>query len=648
MLDTLSWLPSAPAGFSSEVRSLKKDIVASVCGEPWLALKRLAGYALDEVQLSQVARLLSLLPDKSDAPAPLKLGLVGDGTLSLLGPAISASAVRRDLRVIVEEGDYGSAVREALDQTSPLHAAELDFLLVSCDRRLLGLDKPVLSGAAAKVAVEAAYETIRTIVEGFRRSVRRAVIVETVVPPMEPLFGSLDCQVAGTPYAMVGALNARLADWAASNNVVLADTARLAASVGFERWDEPEKWHASKQRFSADLIPVYGDFIARTLGALAGKSAKCLVLDLDNTLWSGVIGDDGVEGIVLGQGSATGEAFLAIQRAALNLRERGVILAVCSKNEADAALRPFLDHPEMVLKQNHIAVFQANWIDKAANLKTIAETLNIGLDALVFLDDNPVERAQVRRELPMVSVPELPDDPSRYPRTLMAAGYFDAVAFADEDRMRADDYQANIERTSLQAQANNLSDFLRSLAMTCSINPFDGVGAARIAQLINKSNQFNLTTRRYTEAQVRAIQDDPDRHAIQVDLQDRFGNNGMISVIIADKGPDTWVIDTWLMSCRVLGRRVEEAVLAHLIESARADGASALVGQYIPTAKNKMVAGHYEKLGFEKSEATLDGGTTWRLDLDSYRRPDLEYEVVTNSRSVGDTPDARPLRSVDA
>jgi len=311
---------------------------------------------------------------------------------------------------------------------------------------------------------------------------------------------------------------------------------------------------------------------------------------------------------------------------ALALRARGVVLAVCSKNEEANARAPFREHPDMLLREDHIAVFQANWTDKAANLRAIAEALNIGVDALVFLDDNPAERMQVRRELPLVGVPELPDDPALYPRTLAAAGYFEAVSFSKEDRERADYYQANAQRAAALNASGDIGAYLASLDMVCTISLVDDVARARVAQLINKSNQFNLTTRRYSEGEMVAAIRDPAKHVVQVRLVDRFGDNGVIAVLIAEQMTDAWEIDTWLMSCRVLGRRVEEACLAHLAAAAREAGAGALIGKYIPSPKNAMVKDHYQKLGFSL-ENEADGTTTWRLALDAFVAPALEMTV---------------------
>lgn len=629
MLRDLPWLPSPSATFRDELRVLQAEAAGARSEDFAQRVISLATCALDEGQLSKLAKLAAVIADGDTVAGldRLKLGVLGDGTLSFLGPAIAGTALRHGAAIQVIAGDYSRAVQEATDPESDLRQAGLDMALVVNDARLLGLDRAAVDADEALGRVGAAFDRIRMIADGLRGSVRSTVLVQTVVAPLEPLFGSYDRLEAGSPFAMVEALNRRLANWSAESGCVLVDIARLAASVGYEVWEDPRHWHASKLSFSPDMIPAYADVVARTIGAVLGRTRKCLVLDLDNTLWGGVIGDDGLNGIQLGQGSATGEAFVAIQRLALELRNRGVVLAVCSKNEEDAARSPFREHPDMLLTEDHIAVFQANWTDKAANLRAIAQALNIGLDALVFLDDNPAERAQVRREAPQVAVPELPEDPAFYPRMLASAGYFEAVGFSKEDRERAGYYQANAKRAATLQASGDMDSYLASLDMVCAINAVDPLTRPRVAQLINKSNQFNLTTRRYSEAEVAAAEADPKRHAIQVRLTDTFGDNGIISVVVADKGPEAWRIDTWLMSCRVLGRRVEEAVLAHLVQAARAEGASELVGRYIPSAKNKMVARHYDKLGFERVEEAADGAVTYKLNLASFVAPNLPLHV---------------------
>jgi FkbH-like protein len=334
-------------------------------------------------------------------------------------------------------------------------------------------------------------------------------------------------------------------------------------------------------------------------------------------VWGGIIGDDGLEGIKIAQGDAIGEAYLAVQRIALDLRQRGIVLAVSSKNSDEVARAPFEQHPEMLLKLEHIAVFQANWNDKATNIQAIAEELSLGLDSIVFLDDNPAERGLVRKLLPQVAVPELPDDPSDYARTLAAGGYFEAITMAAEDLKRADFYQDNAKRAGLQKQAGGVDAYLASLDMTITLHPFDGKGRARIVQLINKSNQYNLTTRRYTEPEILDLERDPSVFTLQVRLTDIFGDNGMISVVICRPlGNEVWDIDTWLMSCRVLGRKVEHMVLREILDHARAAGIHKLIGTYRPTDRNRLVVDHYGKLGFNKVREEASGLTEWELLVD--------------------------------
>jgi FkbH-like protein len=309
-----------------------------------------------------------------------------------------------------------------------------------------------------------------------------------------------------------------------------------------------------------------------------------------------------------------------LQRYALALRERGVILAVCSKNEDETARLPFRQHPEMLLREEHFACFQANWNDKPSNLAAIASELSLGLDSFVFVDDNPFERRMVREALPQVAVPEMPDDPSLYTRTLAAAGYFEAVAFSEEDARRASYYDGNARRATLQKQVGDLNGYLASLRMEIVFQPFDQTGRARITQLINKSNQFNLTTRRYTETEVEGIENDLECFHMQVRLLDTFGDNGMISVVICRlRASDVWEIDTWLMSCRVLGRCVENMVLRELLRHASRRNIRTLVGTFRPTDRNKLVEQHYPKLGFRLREQCADGSSVWELDVASAR-----------------------------
>jgi FkbH-like protein len=387
-------------------------------------------------------------------------------------------------------------------------------------------------------------------------------------------------------------------------------------------------------------MPWAGDQVGRILAAIRGLSKKVLVLDLDNTLWGGVIGDDGLDGIVLGQGSATGEAYVSFQAYVKRLSERGVILAVSSKNEHAIAEAAFRDHPDMVLRRDDIAAFEASWGDKPTAVKQIAKDLNVGLDSLVFFDDNHAERELMRRTLPEVAVPEVPEAAERYAECLADAGYFETVSFTTDDRKRTEQYTANMRRRQLETSTTDMNGFLRDLDMRLTVLPFRAVDVPRIAQLINKTNQFNLTTRRYTEAEVTAIMDDPSILAFSARLDDRFGSNGIISVVIGrlmrHEGGIALDIDTWLMSCRVLGRSVEQALLAVLAEAARDAGASRLIGRYRPTPKNAMVSTLYQTLGFERLErAGATEESVWQLPLGATSLATPTFiDLVTNAEAA--------------
>ncbi|RSV43553.1 HAD-IIIC family phosphatase [Sphingomonas sp. ABOLE] len=607
ILKDLSWLPRAPDDFRKQRRALSDK--AGPIGQD---LRFLATHQLSDSQLTQLAQSIADLRSAGADLSPLvpfRLGLVGNGTLDLLAPLLVASAVRHGIALEVVQTEYGQLMQEAMSPQSGINSGK-------CDAVLLALDYRALPGLGSPTSVNDALAFIGALREGFRQNGGAISIVQTFAPPAEALFGHIDRVLDASPRGALDRINTELARSVAASDDALLDVAAIAELVGLANWHSPQQWNLAKLPFDAAYAPFYADHVARLIAAIKGKSRRVLILDLDNTVWGGVIGDDGLEGIRIAQGDAVGEAFLAVQANALALRARGVVLAVSSKNTDSVARGPFREHPEMLLREDHIAVFQANWSDKATNIKSIANELSLGLDAMVFLDDNPMERDLVRRMLPQVAVPELPADPALYVRTLMAAGYFETIAFSEEDRKRADFYQDNAKRVALQASAGDLDSYLASLNMEIFFAPFDAMGRKRIAQLISKSNQFNLTTRRYTEADVAELEEDPDVFTLQVRLTDAFGDNGMISVIVCrPHGDDAWEIDTWLMSCRVLKRRVEQMVLRELVEVARRHGKKRLVGVYIPTDRNALVVEHYAELGFTQvaTDAT-DGRTVWELD----------------------------------
>jgi FkbH-like protein len=456
-----------------------------------------------------------------------------------------------------------------------------------------------------------------------RTAFNATVIHQTFLDVSEPLFGSFDRHVPTSPTQLVARLNDKLSDAAATEGVLLLDIARAAERDGRDSWFDNGRWFQAKQEISPQAAPIYGELLARIVAAERGHSKKCLVLDLDNTLWHGVIGENGLEGIVLGEGSAVGEAHLSLQRYAKQLMERGIILAVCSKNDPIAAEEVFRKHPEMILKRSDFAAFIANWIDKAENLKTIASQLNIGIDSLVFVDDNPAERSRVRRALPMVSVPELPDDAAGYVRCIADAGYFESVSFTSDDQQRTAQYAANAARETLRGAAENIDEFLHSLEMTMESRSFAPVDLTRITQLINKTNQFNPTTRRYTSNDIAQFVAGTENLTLQFRLVDRFGDNGLVSamILLRDREEqDVLVIDTWVMSCRVFGRQAEFEAMNIAVEAALRIGVRGFRAEYVPTAKNGLVRELFPDLGFNSTTQTVtaNGATGWFLNLADY------------------------------
>ncbi len=623
----LYWLPE-PQEWRSQFAGL------ATASEPaWDSAVALANLRLDFIRtnaLDSAARSrFAASPPAGLTTKPVRLALLGSGTLAHLHAGIRVAGLRRNIHIETYENDYGQYWQEIADSASALHQFNPTTVLLALDAHHLaaGVTAAMAEEDAARAAAEAV-ERVAACWRGLRAAFGCHIIHQLPLPVHPALLGQNEQRLPGSRAGFVARVSADLRARAEAEGVDLLALDQRVAIDGLDAWHDAGMWHRAKQEVSLAATPLYGDLAARLIAAKQGRSFKALVLDLDNTLWGGVVGDDGLEGLVLGQGSALGEAFAAFQDYARELSRRGIILAVCSKNDEANAVEPFEKHPDMLLRRGDIACFVANWSDKAANIRAIAQDLNIGLDALVFIDDNPFERALVRRELPMVAVPEISDDPTSYPRALADAGYFEALAITEDDRARSSHYQANREREALRATTTDLPSYLRGLDMRLIWRRFDQIGLQRTVQLINKTNQFNLTTRRYTEDDVQAVMRDPRAFGLQLRLLDRFGDNGIIAVLIGRMTDDTdLLIDTWLMSCRVLGRQVEPTSLNLIAAQAQALGATRLIGEYVPTKKNAMVRDHYAKLGFVPLDADASGGTRAVLDLTGFVPADTFIDV---------------------
>jgi FkbH-like protein len=618
---TMSWLPIA-RDFRGQLSTALGNADPTACLEN---LASLAVHRLGFLETIQLDRALDRLgPREAPGFSSIRLAVLASSTVDHLASAIRVAGLRRRLVIDVYSGAYAQYRQELLDPASSLHRFAPHVILFALTAREAIAGVPLTADAAQVDDVIArVIGELRSLWRKAREFGNGAIIQQTFLDVADPMFGSYDRLVPGAPSRIIARLNDRLGEAVAQDGVLLLDIARASERDGIDAWFDTGQWLHAKIEIAPQAAPLYGDMVARSLAAQRGLSKKCLVLDLDNTLWGGVIGDDGLDGIALGEGSAVGEAHLALQRYAKQLKERGVILAVCSKNDPKIAEAVFHDHPEMVLRRADIAAFLANWQDKTENLKAIAARLNIGVDSLVFVDDNPVERARIRESLPMVAVPELPVDVAQYVRCLAEAGYFEAVAFTTEDRDRARQYAENAQREALLESAQSLDEFLRGLKMSVVFGPFTPVDHARIVQLINKTNQFNTTTRRCTSEEITNLSNQPSAMTLQFRLVDRIGDNGLVSTMILRPAPgqdDALEIENWVMSCRVFGRQLEVEAMNIAVEAAHLRGARGLVAYYIPTSKNGVIAELYPSLGFVAVDgpAAGNGATRWYLDLAEY------------------------------
>ena len=531
----------------------------------------------------------------------LKVGLVGTWTTSPFAPLLRLAAAKLGIALTIHQPDFGQYFNATLDPSSALMTQDLDVLILAPEHRALAL-RPFTDTPEADVEAEVArWSGVWSAV----RRTRTPVILQMgfAVPGSDPL-GHHALGLDGTRRSVITRINRDLAHRARAEDVGFVNMALLASRMGTQDWFDDRGWYMAKMPFAPDSLPVMARHTAAVLAARLGLSRRAIVLDLDNTLWGGVIGDDGLDGIVLGGGTA-GEAFQDFQVALKELTSRGILLAVCSKNDRETALAPFRDHPEMVLKEDDIAAFVANWEPKSKNILGIAETLGLGLDSFTFLDDNPYERAEVRRALPEVDVPILPEDPTTYRATLEEYPYFEPAGFTAADRDRAAQYRARARAAALAEAADSLEDYQASLAMQARVGGIDGTSAPRVVQLLNKTNQFNLTGRRRDRAGLDAFLAREGAVGLKARLSDRFADHGLIAVALAEvreaDGIRALEIDTLLMSCRVLGRGVESLVLAELARIAREAGCAALTGSYLATARNGMVADLSARHGFVRT-----------------------------------------------
>ena len=553
----------------------------------------------------------------ADLPA-IKVALTGDTATQFLATAIRGTGAERGYQIDLFEAEYNQVERQFLDPSSELYQTDADFIVLFQSTHKLGEKHSLLSPSQQESLAEERLAFVASVSENPMLASKKIICLN--YPEIEDtVFGSYATKVTSSFTYQVRKLNMGLMDLSQRYaNLFICDIAGLQNKLGRDMMFAPNVYVSTEMVLSIDALPYVASRVMDIICAIKGQFKKCLILDLDNTVWGGVIGDDGLEGIQLGHGLGIGKAFTEFQMWVKKLKQRGVIICVASKNNEETAKEPFEKHPDMVLKLEDIAVFQANWETKVDNIRTIQRILNIGFDSMVFLDDNPFERNIVRENIPGITVPELPQDPGEYLEYLYSLNLFETASYSQADKDRTKQYQVEAQRVSLQKTFSNEADFLKSLDMTSVVSGFNKFNTPRVAQLSQRSNQFNLRTVRYTEADIEALGQNPDVIDLSFTLEDKFGDNGLIAVIIMKKqDEETLFIDTWFMSCRVLKRGMEDFTLNTMVEAAREKGYKRIIGEYLPTPKNKMVENHYPSLGFQKLEGTPTA--QYVLDVEQYQ-----------------------------
>ena len=582
---------------------------------------------------SELAKLLANQPE-------IRVAILSTYTMESIAPLLSAYAAAAGQRISLYFGPFGQFETEILNTGSGLHQHQPRIVFVSW--RIEDISPAIaaryleLSPQDATVEADSVLARLRGLLTGLRSATPdAAIVVHRLVAADDSALGILDREHAAGRAALIDRLNSGLGQIACDLvGVHLLDAAALAARVG-PAWYDPRYWFRARAPHGPAAWAALAAEYAKFIRAAAGQAKKVLACDLDNTLWGGVLGEDGVDGIQIG-GEYPGSAFAAFQCELRQLARRGVVLAINSKNNEADVREAFENRRELALALTDFAASRINWNDKAANLRELADELSLGLDSFVFIDDSAIEVAHVRRELPEVTVVQTPADPADLPGLLSRRGYFDSLTYSAEDRQRSSFYQAEAGRRELsRAAAGDLPSFWRSLQMRLIVSRVGPAETPRVAQLTQRTNQFNMTTRRYSEAQVAALAASAEHFLRVYRLEDRFGDNGQIAVVLAKRGAEAWTIDTFLMSCRVIGRTVESSILSLVAAEARAAGAKRLLADFVPTKKNAPARGVYAAYGFQQDRVDADGTERYSLDLAAPIRPVPDWMTVRQGAAAG-------------
>ncbi len=551
-------------------------------------------------ELPSFNQLKKNLKKKNDKFPSFKIAVLGDTSTQFLATAIKGLGIQNDLNIDIWEADYNQIEMQVMDKNSEYHQFNPDYTLIfHSTHKLLNKYNNLKVEEQASLA-----KTRMELIQFLNKNISSKIVYLNYPEIDDMVFGSYADQLENSFIFQLRKLNFHLMEYASANpNFFICDISTLQNKLGRDKMFSPSLYVNTDMVFSLEVLPLVADRILDMIKALRGEVKKCIILDLDNTLWGGIIGDDGIEGIQLGPDLGIGKAFTEFQQWIKKLKNRGVIVAVCSKNTEEVAKDAFENHPNMILSLADIAVFKANWDNKADNIRQIQSVLNIGYDAMVFIDDNPVERSMVRENIPDVCVPEMPEDPANYLEYLYGLNLFETASYTKGDANRTKQYQIEAVRVTSKQLFTDETSFLKSLNMQAEVSSFNAFNIPRIAQLSQRSNQFNVRTIRFTEDELQKISQDEDYVTFSFSLKDKFGDNGLVGVLILEKqNSDTLFVNSWFMSCRVLKRGMEDFMLNTIVDYAKSNGFNKIRGEYIETPKNKLVENHYKDLGFEKVE----------------------------------------------
>ena len=541
-----------------------------------------------------------------------RIAILGDSATQLLAQAIRGYGYEVEMDLEIHEADYDQIDMQIFDTSSEVYSFKPDYVIIfQCTQKLMKSFYKLPSDGRQGFA-DAHLARVRAMYDALASKLKCRVIYFNFVMMDDAVFGNFANKVGFSFPYQLRKINLGLMDLAReTKNLFISDVESIASGWGTDDVNDMSIYVNTDIVFSLDFMPLVAKNAVDIMLAISGRLKKCAILDLDNTLWGGIIGDDGMENIQLGD-LGIGKAYTELQLWLKELRKRGILLAVCSKNTEEIAREPFEKHPDMVLRMEDISIFVANWDNKADNIRLIQSVLNIGFDSMVFIDDNPVEREMVRTHIREVTVPDLPEDPAEYLGFLRSLNLFETASFSEEDESRTEQYQQEAKRKTAQEVFTNEDDFLKSLDMVAAVAPFNRFNTPRVSQLTQRSNQFNLRTVRYTEDDIATIASSGDYVPLAFSLKDKFGDYGLISVIIMQKRGDALFVDTWIMSCRVLKRGMELFTLNKMAHIARENGFRKIIGEYLPTPKNGLVKNHYADLGFTPA------GGLWELAVDTY------------------------------